>query len=75
VGGPGSPAEGVPQEPEDLRPRGLGLRRGTRYVELGPLTFRQAKLIAAEDPDLLIVARYPADPSTRRALEDAATGR
>ncbi|MCP2336172.1 helix-turn-helix transcriptional regulator [Actinomadura rupiterrae] len=39
------------------------------HPDLGPLTFRQAKLIAAEDPELHVVARYPADPSTRRALE------
>ncbi|QMU67065.1 helix-turn-helix transcriptional regulator [Streptacidiphilus sp. P02-A3a] len=38
------------------------------HPRLGPLTFRQAKLIAAEDPELHLVARYPADPSTRRAL-------
>ncbi|MFF3697794.1 helix-turn-helix transcriptional regulator [Streptomyces sp. NPDC002221] len=39
------------------------------HPRLGPLTFRQAKLIAAEDQELHIVARYPADPSTSRALE------
>ncbi|GAA1967906.1 helix-turn-helix transcriptional regulator [Kitasatospora viridis] len=42
------------------------------HPELGPLTFRQAKLIAAEDPDLHLVARYPADPSTGRALRQVA---
>ncbi|MFI2200519.1 helix-turn-helix transcriptional regulator [Streptomyces sp. NPDC020192] len=40
------------------------------HPRLGPLTFRQTKLIAAENPDLHLVARFPADPSTRRALED-----
>ena len=42
------------------------------HPRLGLLTFRQAKLIAAEDPELHLVARYPADPATRRALEAAA---
>ncbi|TQF04574.1 XRE family transcriptional regulator [Kitasatospora acidiphila] len=45
------------------------------HPQLGLLTFRQAKLIAAEDPDLHLVARHPADPSTRRALEAAASAR
>ncbi|MEY9888213.1 transcriptional regulator with XRE-family HTH domain [Catenulispora sp. MAP5-51] len=35
----------------------------------GPLTFRQTKLIAAENPDLHLLARHPADPSTRRAMD------
>lgn len=38
------------------------------HPALGFLTFRPAKLIAAEDPDLHLVVRHPADPSTRRAL-------
>lgn len=45
------------------------------HPRLGLLTFRQAKLIAAEDSELHLLARHPADPSTRRALEDAAAGR
>jgi transcriptional regulator with XRE-family HTH domain len=44
------------------------------HPQLGLLTFRQAKLIAAEDPDLHLVARYPADPSTRQALEAPTIG-
>ena len=35
----------------------------------GPLTFRQTKLIAAENPDLHLLARHPADPSTRQAMD------
>lgn len=45
------------------------------HPTLGPLTFRQAKLIAAEDSELHLLARHPADPSTRRALADAAATR
>ncbi|MEV7595867.1 helix-turn-helix transcriptional regulator [Kitasatospora sp. NPDC089797] len=44
------------------------------HPRLGFLTFRQAKLIAAEDPELHLVARHPADPGTRRAVERAAAG-
>ena len=32
-------------------------------------------LCAAEDPDLHLVARHPADPATCRALTEAAGGR
>ena len=39
------------------------------HPRLGLLTFRQTKLIAAENPELHILARHPADPSTRQALE------
>ncbi|MFF7986268.1 hypothetical protein ACFZDK_45395 [Streptomyces sp. NPDC007901] len=39
------------------------------------LTFRQAKRIAAEDPELYLIARCPARPSTRRALEAIAARR
>ncbi|MGF1429647.1 helix-turn-helix transcriptional regulator [Kitasatospora sp. LaBMicrA B282] len=45
------------------------------HPRLGPLTFRQAKLIAAEDPDLHLVVRHPADPTTRRAVDLAASAR
>lgn len=38
------------------------------HPKLGFLTFRQAKLIAAEDPELHLVVRHPADPSTRETL-------
>jgi transcriptional regulator with XRE-family HTH domain len=38
------------------------------HPRLGPLTFRQTKLIAAEDSELHLVARFPADPATRDAL-------
>ncbi|MFE9427448.1 helix-turn-helix transcriptional regulator [Kitasatospora sp. NPDC006697] len=41
---------------------------------LGLLTFRQTKLIAAEDPDLHLVVRHPADPATGRALGEARPG-
>jgi hypothetical protein len=37
--------------------------------QYGPLTFRQTKLLAAENPDLHLLARHPADPTTRRALD------
>jgi transcriptional regulator with XRE-family HTH domain len=39
------------------------------HPEHGPLTFRQTKLLAAENPELHLLARHPADPSTRRAME------
>ncbi len=45
------------------------------HPQFGILTFRQAKLIAAEDLELHLIARYPADPSTRRALEAGAAQR
>ncbi|MGW2374286.1 helix-turn-helix transcriptional regulator [Kitasatospora sp. NPDC001683] len=45
------------------------------HPRLGLLTFRQAKLIAAEDPDLHLVARHPADPATRQAVAAAAARR
>ena len=48
------------------------LKRFT-HPEYGPLTFRQTKLIAAENPDLHLLARHPADPSTKRALDAIAT--
>jgi len=38
------------------------------HPRLGPLTFRQTKLIAAENSELHLVARYPADPATRQAM-------
>ena len=48
------------------------LKRFT-HPEHGPLTFRQTKLLAAEDPDLHLLARHPADPSTRRTLNTIAS--
>lgn len=42
------------------------------HPQLGFLTFRQAKLIAAEDPELHLVIRHPADPGTRQAFADRA---
>ena len=43
------------------------LKRFT-HPRFGPLTFRQTKLLAAENPDLHLVARHPADPATHRAI-------
>ncbi|WP_328306822.1 helix-turn-helix transcriptional regulator [Streptomyces sp. NBC_00442] len=39
------------------------------HPRLGLLTFRQAKLTAAEEPGLHLIVRHPADPATRRALD------